>query len=101
MARAKKDTRTELQKAADRVAEMEVAVANTKQDLNVCEEEFKIAELAYAEAERNLRDTQDLLNARINKLQRERSTAMNHAGGIMATWNVTRSNIAEKDDSPY
>lgn len=72
MARSKKDTRTELQKAAGRVAEMEVAVANTERDLSVAMKAYAKTKLAFEQARRDVADTGSLLFARKEKLHRER-----------------------------
>lgn len=59
-----KKVQSELQLAADRIREMQVAVETTKSNLQECQ-------IAYSEAMRNLKDTEGLLRAQEEKLQRE------------------------------
>lgn len=90
--RQKKDKRTELQKAADRVAEMEAVVAQTEKDLKVCEDAYNKAALAFEEARRNHYDTALLLKARQDKLMNERSSATRLLYGTTAVpnWNSSK-----------
>lgn len=59
-----KKVQSELQLAADRIREMQVAVETSKSNLQECQ-------IAYSEAMRNLKDAEGLLRAQEEKLQRE------------------------------
>lgn len=66
-----KQKQSELQKAADRVRDMQVAVEKMEGNLQVCVREYEKYDLLRAEASRNLEDTQGLLYAQRDKLMRE------------------------------
>lgn len=66
-----KKVRSALQLAADRVRDMEVAVAKTRSNLKICLADFEVAKLAYETASRNMYDTMDFLSAQQSKLGRE------------------------------
>jgi hypothetical protein len=88
---------TQLQLAAARVAEMEVAVSTTEEDLVECQRAFEIAKIAYDEANRNLSDTLDLLQARRSKLDRERASV----GSIMFRCSVLSVQNKSDEGLPF
>lgn len=77
-----RQVKSELQKAADRVRVMQVAVQNTEKNLEICAAEWSKYDLLKAEAGRNLEDTRSLLNAQRDKLEREVQSVRNIVGEI-------------------
>lgn len=71
MAKRVKETRSELQQAADRVRIIQQAVNDTEESLQACQQEVRELELRMMEANRNLSDTYALLAAQKDKLARE------------------------------
>lgn len=67
----KKETRTELQQAADRVAEITAAMKPYEEDLVRYQEDVRRTWLAHAEACRNLDETQAFLAAQRRKQETE------------------------------
>lgn len=81
-----KQVRSELQKAADRVREMQVAVEKMEKNLDVCVQEYEKYDLLRAEASRNLEDTRGLLYAQRDKLAREIESVRKLVGYSVNAW---------------
>lgn len=82
MAKEKKVTeqKSELQLAADRVREIQIAIDIRQEHLAVCKREVSQCKLAYEEAVRNEADTNSLLNAQYEKLHREKKSVLTLLG---------------------
>jgi hypothetical protein len=74
------EQRSELQKAADRVREIQEAVDIRQEHLAVCKREVEQCKLAYDEALRNYGDAESLLGAQFEKLYREKKSVLTLLG---------------------
>lgn len=98
MARPKKDTRSQLQIAADRVRKITAAVEVSQANLKECQADVEEKALALKEARRDHDDTASLLKAQQEKLDRE----------IQAVRDIVGPNFLDQamrlrtnDDCPY
>lgn len=94
------EKKSELQKAADRVREMQVAVDKMEKNLKVCEGEYSSLKLKTEEAYRNLADTAGLLKAQKDKLNRETQAALDilHGSNLGVAWGHPVNGMCEKVD---
>lgn len=90
--------KSELQLAADRVREMQVAIENMEKNLQVCQDEYQVCKKNLDEAARNLADTEDLLMAQRNKLEREIESVRNIVGtaAVINNYHVSWGGGVEK-----
>lgn len=73
--------KSQLQLAADRVREMQVAVEKTEKDFKACQDDLAKAEIKIVEAKRNYDDTLTFLRAQREKLERSLQEVRNLVGG--------------------
>ena len=68
--------KTELQKAADRVASINAAIGEYEEELKKIQATHDAAWIEYQAAYRDLEDTKSLLRAQREKLEREKESAL-------------------------
>ena len=76
-----KNPKSQLQLAADRVREMQIAVEKSEKNFKVCQEDLAKAEIKIVEAKRNYDDTLTFLRAQREKLERSLQEVRNLVGG--------------------
>ena len=84
-------TKSQLQLAADRVREMQVAIEKSEKNFKVCQEDLSKAEIKIVEAKRNYDDTLTFLRAQREKLERSLQEVRNLVGSYSSEQDMCKA----------